>query len=167
MVKMFFHQLELFIIFSGSGLAFLPSFVIPYHLSHWFLYFSCFPRGLNKSTRQKKIDAYAAMVKCWFSYLWSLDDDCSNECQVHIFPLIIFTSFTLLMQMVLERYYFMSGQGTELVVPKSLVLQEKLIEGPPTDPDFKDWECTLRKEKNQLGRGPLSKLGSSWWLSVE
>ncbi|XP_022144417.1 uncharacterized protein LOC111014097 isoform X2 [Momordica charantia] len=58
-------------------------------------------RGLNKSTRQKKIDAYAAM-------------------------------------MVLERYYFMSGQGTELVVPKSLVLQEKLIEGPPTDPDFKD-----------------------------
>ncbi|XP_038893111.1 putative pre-16S rRNA nuclease isoform X2 [Benincasa hispida] len=58
-------------------------------------------RGLNKSTRQKKIDAYAAM-------------------------------------MVLERYFFMSGEGTELVVPKSLILQDKLIEGPPTDPDFKD-----------------------------
>ncbi|CAK9319227.1 unnamed protein product [Citrullus colocynthis] len=58
-------------------------------------------KGLNKSTRQKKIDAYAAM-------------------------------------MVLERYFFMSGEGTELVVPKSLVLQDKLIEGPPTDPDFKD-----------------------------
>ncbi|KAL0547684.1 hypothetical protein IC582_012108 [Cucumis melo] len=58
-------------------------------------------KGLNKSTRQKKIDAYAAM-------------------------------------MVLERYFLMSGQGTELLVPKSLVLQDKLIEGPPTDPDFKD-----------------------------
>ncbi|XP_022979278.1 uncharacterized protein LOC111479048 [Cucurbita maxima] len=58
-------------------------------------------RGLNKTTRQKKIDAYAAM-------------------------------------MVLERYFSMSGEGTELVVPKGQVLQEKLIEGPPIDPDFKD-----------------------------
>ena len=32
----------------------------------------------------------------------------------------------------------MSGEGTELVVPKGQVLQEKLIEGPPIDPDFKD-----------------------------
>ena len=46
--------------------------------------------------------------------------------------------FLYLTQMVLERYFSTSGQGTELLVPKSLVLQDKLIEGPPTDPDFRD-----------------------------
>ncbi|KAL5728263.1 hypothetical protein ACHQM5_001372 [Ranunculus cassubicifolius] len=55
--------------------------------------------GLKKSTRQGKIDAYAAM-------------------------------------MVLERYFSMSGQGTELVLPKELGLQEKLQRGPPKDLDF-------------------------------
>ncbi|KAK9273994.1 hypothetical protein L1049_018808 [Liquidambar formosana] len=38
--------------------------------------------------------------------------------------------------MVLERYFSMSGQGTELVLPKQLELQEKLRKGPPKDADF-------------------------------
>lgn len=132
--------------------------------------FHVFSRGLNKSTRQKKIDAYAAMVKWWkFSYLWALDDKCSNAYQVHIFLPIIFSNFTffILMQMVLERYFSMSGQGTELVVPKSLVLQEKLIEGPPTDPDFKDWGRGSSKEKINWEVVLGQKLGNSWWFSVK
>ncbi|MED6107395.1 hypothetical protein PIB30_013508 [Stylosanthes scabra] len=55
--------------------------------------------GLSKSSQQKKLDAYAAM-------------------------------------MVLERYLSTSGQGTELVLPKNLELQEKLRRGPPKDADF-------------------------------
>ncbi|XP_062175260.1 uncharacterized protein LOC133880326 isoform X2 [Alnus glutinosa] len=55
--------------------------------------------GINRSTRQRRIDAYAAM-------------------------------------MVLERYFSMAGHGTELVLPKNLDLQEKLITGPPKDVDF-------------------------------
>ncbi|XP_010259874.1 PREDICTED: uncharacterized protein LOC104599161 [Nelumbo nucifera] len=55
--------------------------------------------GINKSTRQGRIDAFAAM-------------------------------------MVLERYFSMSGHGTELVLPKQLDLQEKLRKGPPKDEDF-------------------------------
>ncbi|PQM37293.1 uncharacterized protein Pyn_36367 [Prunus yedoensis var. nudiflora] len=38
--------------------------------------------------------------------------------------------------MVLERYFSMSGDGTELVVPKNLDLQDKLRRGPPKDIDF-------------------------------
>lgn len=38
--------------------------------------------------------------------------------------------------MVLERYFYMSGQGIELVLPKNLDLQEKLKRGPPKDIDF-------------------------------
>ncbi|KAK3008443.1 hypothetical protein RJ639_014441 [Escallonia herrerae] len=56
-------------------------------------------RGLSKSARQGKIDAYAAVV-------------------------------------VLERYFSLSGQGIELVLPKQLELQEKLLKGPPEDDDF-------------------------------
>ncbi|KAK7390205.1 hypothetical protein VNO78_25504 [Psophocarpus tetragonolobus] len=55
--------------------------------------------GLSKSSQQKKLDAYAAM-------------------------------------MVLERYFSTSGQGTELVLPKNLELQEKIQRGPPKDVDF-------------------------------
>ncbi|GFY90327.1 polynucleotidyl transferase, ribonuclease H-like superfamily protein [Actinidia rufa] len=56
-------------------------------------------KGLSKSARQGKIDAYAAV-------------------------------------MVLERYFSLSGQGIELVLPKQLELQEKLRVGPPRDMDF-------------------------------
>ncbi|PIA50173.1 hypothetical protein AQUCO_01300722v1 [Aquilegia coerulea] len=55
--------------------------------------------GVKKSSRQGKIDAYAAM-------------------------------------MVLERYFAMSGQGIELILPKDLGLQEKIQQGPPRDVDF-------------------------------
>ncbi|KAK3039483.1 hypothetical protein RJ639_028065 [Escallonia herrerae] len=37
---------------------------------------------------------------------------------------------------VLERYFSLSGQGIELVLPKQLELQEKLLKGPPQDEDF-------------------------------
>ncbi|KAK2993480.1 hypothetical protein RJ640_015164 [Escallonia rubra] len=37
---------------------------------------------------------------------------------------------------VLERYFSLSGQGIELVLPKQLELQEKLLKGPPEDEDF-------------------------------
>ncbi|KAL6965050.1 hypothetical protein U1Q18_036107 [Sarracenia purpurea var. burkii] len=56
-------------------------------------------RGLSKSARQERIDAYAAM-------------------------------------MVLERYFALSGEGIELVLPKQLELQEKLRLGPCRDMDF-------------------------------
>ncbi|XP_050282201.1 uncharacterized protein LOC126723029 isoform X3 [Quercus robur] len=56
-------------------------------------------RGLSRSTRQSKTDAYAAM-------------------------------------MVLERYFSLAGQETELVLPKNLDLQERLKTGPPRDIDF-------------------------------
>lgn len=38
--------------------------------------------------------------------------------------------------MVLERYFSLAGQETELVLPKNLDLQEKLKTGPPRDIDF-------------------------------
>ncbi|KAF3440033.1 hypothetical protein FNV43_RR18311 [Rhamnella rubrinervis] len=38
--------------------------------------------------------------------------------------------------MVLERYFFTSGDGTELVLPKNVYLQEKIRQGPPKDIDF-------------------------------
>ncbi|KAL5571605.1 hypothetical protein UlMin_021202 [Ulmus minor] len=38
--------------------------------------------------------------------------------------------------MVLERYFSLSGEGTELVLPKSMDLQEKLRRGPAKDIDF-------------------------------
>ncbi|KAM6600363.1 hypothetical protein CsatA_019972 [Cannabis sativa] len=38
--------------------------------------------------------------------------------------------------MVLERYFSMSGEGTELVLPKNVDLQERLRRGPPQDIDF-------------------------------
>ncbi|CAK7357147.1 unnamed protein product [Dovyalis caffra] len=56
-------------------------------------------RGLGKSTRQKKVDANAAV-------------------------------------MVLERYFATFGEGTELVLPKQLDLQDKLQRGPRMDIDF-------------------------------
>ncbi|KAG8363402.1 hypothetical protein BUALT_Bualt19G0018600 [Buddleja alternifolia] len=37
---------------------------------------------------------------------------------------------------VLERYFSFSGQGTELVLPKPVELQNKLRSGPPKDVDF-------------------------------
>ncbi|KAK1400655.1 YqgFc domain-containing protein [Heracleum sosnowskyi] len=37
---------------------------------------------------------------------------------------------------VLERYFSLSGEGIELVLPKQLELQEKLRKGPPLDSDF-------------------------------
>ncbi|KAB2595401.1 hypothetical protein D8674_030851 [Pyrus ussuriensis x Pyrus communis] len=40
--------------------------------------------------------------------------------------------------MVLERYFSMSGEGTELVLPRNLDLQDKLRRGPPKDTDFFD-----------------------------
>ncbi|XP_054817500.1 uncharacterized protein LOC129317161 isoform X2 [Prosopis cineraria] len=40
--------------------------------------------------------------------------------------------------MVLERYFHLSGEGVELVLPKNLDLQEKLQKGPPKDIDFFD-----------------------------
>ncbi|RWW10373.1 hypothetical protein BHE74_00051306 [Ensete ventricosum] len=56
-------------------------------------------RGLKRSARRGKIDAYSAM-------------------------------------MVLERYFSMSGVGTELVLPKQLELHEKLRKGPCRDLGF-------------------------------
>ncbi|CAN0880573.1 Putative pre-16S rRNA nuclease [Linum grandiflorum] len=56
-------------------------------------------RGLTMDARQKKLDAYAAV-------------------------------------MVLERYFSVAGDGTELVVPKQMDLQDKLRNGPPKDADF-------------------------------
>ncbi|KAL5980033.1 hypothetical protein ACLOJK_005559 [Asimina triloba] len=38
--------------------------------------------------------------------------------------------------MILERYFAMSGKGTELVLPKQPELQERLLRGPPKDQDF-------------------------------
>ncbi|XP_017224069.1 uncharacterized protein LOC108200433 isoform X2 [Daucus carota subsp. sativus] len=38
--------------------------------------------------------------------------------------------------MVLERYFSLSGEGIELVLPKQLELQEKLRKGPTLDSDF-------------------------------
>ncbi|KAK4592952.1 hypothetical protein RGQ29_017188 [Quercus rubra] len=38
--------------------------------------------------------------------------------------------------MVLEKYFSLAGQETELVLPKNLDLQEKLKTGPPRDIDF-------------------------------
>lgn len=83
---------------------------------------------------------------------------------VHILLRIIFQSFTffVLMQMVLERYFSMSGEGTELVVPKSRVLQEKLFEGPLTDPDFMDWGCAPGKEKINWEEALGQKLGRTF-----
>ncbi|KAK2650651.1 hypothetical protein Ddye_018140 [Dipteronia dyeriana] len=37
---------------------------------------------------------------------------------------------------VLERYFSMSGQGTEIVLPKQMDLQEKLRKGGARDIDF-------------------------------
>lgn len=48
----------------------------------------------------------------------------------------IFVSHVFWLQMVLERYFELSGQGIELVLPKQLELQEKLRIGPPRDLDF-------------------------------
>lgn len=41
-----------------------------------------------------------------------------------------------MVQMVLERYFSMPGEGTELVLPKNLDLQERLRKGPAKDIDF-------------------------------
>lgn len=38
--------------------------------------------------------------------------------------------------MVLERYFSMSGEGTELVLPKNVALQERLRMGPARDIDL-------------------------------
>ncbi|XP_048231134.1 uncharacterized protein LOC8279618 isoform X2 [Ricinus communis] len=77
--------------------------------------------GLSKGARQKSIDAYAAVV-----------------CNEMLFPLIrrLLFTVTFWLQMVLERYYAASGEGTELVIPKQLDLQDKLRKGPPKDIDF-------------------------------
>jgi hypothetical protein len=48
-----------------------------------------------------------------------------------------FPPFHLLwLQMVLERYFSLAGQESELVLPKNLDLQERLQRGPPKDIDF-------------------------------
>ncbi|KAL4194784.1 hypothetical protein AMTRI_Chr05g61240 [Amborella trichopoda] len=56
-------------------------------------------RGINRSARKGRVDAYAAM-------------------------------------MALQRYFASSGCEVELVLPKSLELQEKLRRGSPKDLDF-------------------------------
>ncbi|KAL0339296.1 UNVERIFIED_CONTAM: hypothetical protein Sangu_1451700 [Sesamum angustifolium] len=56
-------------------------------------------KGLSRSAREGRIDAYAAVK-------------------------------------VLERYFSYSGKGIELVVPKQVELQNKLLQGPPKDVDF-------------------------------
>ena len=38
--------------------------------------------------------------------------------------------------MVLERYFSMSGEGVELVLPKNVDLQERLRRGPAKDIDL-------------------------------
>ena len=40
------------------------------------------------------------------------------------------------MQMVLELYFSMSGDGAELVLPKQTELQDKIRKGPTPDLDF-------------------------------
>lgn len=49
---------------------------------------------------------------------------------------LLFLPILFHFKMVLERYFSMAGQGTELVLPKQLELQEKLRRGPPKDADF-------------------------------
>ncbi|KAL0347662.1 UNVERIFIED_CONTAM: hypothetical protein Scaly_1782200 [Sesamum calycinum] len=56
-------------------------------------------KGLSRSAREGRIDAYAAVK-------------------------------------VLERYFSYLGKGIELVVPKQVELQNKLLQGPPKDVDF-------------------------------
>ena len=111
-------------------------------------------RGLSKSSQQKKLDAFAAMVSdsyiwCFFSnilyfyrVIWTWDIKLCSIC----FKMAITVKDTSLVywlyyiyfvyQMVLERYFSTSGQGTELVLPKNLELQAKLQRGPPKDVDF-------------------------------
>jgi putative Holliday junction resolvase len=47
-----------------------------------------------------------------------------------------FPPFYLLWLLVLERYFSLAGQESELVPPKNLDLQKKLQRGPPKDIDF-------------------------------
>lgn len=41
-----------------------------------------------------------------------------------------------MLQILLERYFSTQGLGTEIILPKSLDLQEKLKNGAVVDPDF-------------------------------
>ncbi|KAL0732719.1 hypothetical protein Bca4012_008928 [Brassica carinata] len=59
----------------------------------------CSSRGLGKSERQDREDAYAAVI-------------------------------------LLERYFSTQGLGTEIILPKSVDLQEKIKNTAPEDPDF-------------------------------
>lgn len=43
---------------------------------------------------------------------------------------------SLMLQILLERYFSTQGLGTEIILPKSLDLQEKLKNGAVVDPDF-------------------------------
>lgn len=59
----------------------------------------------------------------------------SSTLEKNHFSSFLFTGIFWL-QMVLERYFSTSGEGTELVLPKQLDLQAKLQKGPPKDIDF-------------------------------
>lgn len=41
-----------------------------------------------------------------------------------------------MLQILLERYFSTQGLGTEIILPKSLQLQEKIKNGACVDPDF-------------------------------
>lgn len=53
------------------------------------------------------------------------------------FPLIPLCFFFFCsLQILLERYFAMSGEDIEIVLPKQINLQEKLRKGTPLDIDF-------------------------------
>lgn len=100
-------------------------------------------RGVDKSDRQSQIDAYAAvvcntfLVKCYKLYEFAHPCACIQEGSTVEYNWR-YVFFIFWMQMVLERYFSMSGEGTELVLPRNLDLQDKLQRGPPKDTDFFD-----------------------------
>lgn len=106
-------------------------------------------RGISRSTRQRSIDAYAAMVCnniyyifCSFAFVIPLSAQgalifCCMHTHGEVSAILSLNPFCLFwLQMVLERYFSMAGHGTELVLPKNLDLQEKLKTGPAKDVDF-------------------------------
>ncbi|XP_068330413.1 uncharacterized protein [Pyrus communis] len=61
-------------------------------------------------------------------------DKSDRQSQIDAYAAVVRNTFL----MVLERYFSMSGEGTELVLPRNLDLQDKLRRGPPKDTDFFD-----------------------------
>ncbi|KAK4397440.1 hypothetical protein Sango_1580600 [Sesamum angolense] len=83
-------------------------------------------RGLSRSAREGRIDAYAA-VYCHISTIFAF------ICMLNYCRVKELLGVTL---KVLERYFSYLGKGIELVVPKQVELQNKLLQGPPKDVDF-------------------------------